>query len=85
MLNLSGTGLGDISDLEFCRAWNLDLYENPNLTGLEVISTMKRLSCLYLDTNVARRYDIQALAPQLTEFVQWRGLSLYVCPEKYFN
>ena len=84
MLNLSGTGLGDISDLEFCRAWNLDLYENPNLTGLEVISTMKRLSCLYLDTNVARRYDIPALAPQLTEHVELGGISLYVWPEKYF-
>ena len=85
MLNLSGTGLGDISDLEFCRAWNLDLYENPNLTGLEVISTMKRLSCLYLDTNVARRYDIPALAPQLTEHVELGGISLYVWPEKYFE
>lgn len=84
MLNLSGTGLGDISDLEFCRAWNLDLYENPNLTGLEVISTMKRLSCLYLDTNVARRYNIPALAPQLTEHVELGGISLYVWPEKYF-
>jgi len=85
MLNLSGTGLGDISDLEFCRAWNLDLYENPNLTGLEVISTMKRLSCLYLDTNVARRYNIPALAPQLTEHVELGGISLYVWPEKYFE
>ena len=85
MLNLSDTGLGDISDLEFCRAWNLDLYENPNLTGLEVISTMKRLSCLYLDTNVARRYNIPALAPQLTEHVELGGISLYVWPEKYFE
>ena len=85
MLDLSDTGIQDIRDLEFCRAWNLDIYGNPGLTGLEVISTMKRLSCLYLDTETARRYDIQALAPQLTEFVQWRGLSLYVCPEKYFN
>lgn len=85
MLDLSNTGLGDISDLEFCRAWNLDLYDNPDLTGLEVISTMKRLSCLYLDTAVARRYDIQALAPQLSEHVELGGISLYVWPEKYFN
>lgn len=85
MLDLSYTGIRDIRDLEFCRAWNLDIYGNPGLTGLEVISTMKRLSCLYLDTETARRYDIQALAPQLTEFVQWQGVSLYVWPEKYFN
>ena len=85
MLDLSDTGIQDIRDLEFCRAWSLDIYGNPGLTGLEVLSTMKRLSSLYLDTETARRYDIQALAPQLTEFVQWRGLSLYVWPEKYFN
>lgn len=85
MLDLSNTGLGDISDLEFCRVWNLDLYENPNLTGLEVITTMKRLSCLYLDTNVARRYNIPELAPQLTEHVDLGGISLYVWPEKYFD
>ena len=85
MLDLSNTGLGDVSGLEFCRTHVLDLQNNPNLTGLEVISTMKGLGCLYLDTEAARRYDIQALAPQLTEFVQWRGLSLYVWPEKYFN
>lgn len=85
MLNLSDTGLGDISDLEFCRAWNLDLYDNPDLTGLEVISTMKRLCCLYIDTAVARRYDIRALAPQLTEYGELGGISLYVWPEKYYN
>lgn len=85
MLDLSYTGIRDIRDLEFCRAWNLDIYGNPGLEGLEVLSTMKRLCCLYLDTETARRYDVQALAPQLTEFVQWRGLSLYVWPEKYFN
>ena len=85
MLDLSDTGLGDIRDLEFCRAWNLDLYGNPDLTGLEVISTMKRLCCLYLDTEAARRYDIQALAPQLIEYAELDGLSLYVWPEKYYN
>lgn len=85
MLNLSNTGLGDISDLEFCRTKILDLYENPALTGLEVITTMKRLSCLCLDTNVARRYNIPALAPQLTEHVELGGISLYVWPEKYFD
>ncbi len=85
MLGLSNTGLGDISDLQFCRAWNLDVYDNPDLTGLEVISTMKRLSCLDLDTAVARRYDIPALAPQLTERVELGGISLYVWPEKYFE
>lgn len=85
MLDLAGTGLEDISDLEFCRAWNLDLYDNPDLTGLEVISTMKKLSCLYLDTAIAQRYDIPALAPQLTQHVELGGLSLYVWPEKYFD
>lgn len=85
MLDLSYTGLGDISGLEFCRAWNLDLYGNPDLTGLEVISTMKRLCCLYIDTEVAHRYDIQALAPQLTEYGELGGISLYTWPEKYYN
>lgn len=85
MVNLSYTGLGDISGLEFCRAWNLDLYGNPGLTGVEVISTMKRLCCLYIDTEVARRYDIQALAPQLTEYGELGGISLYTWPEKYYN
>lgn len=85
MLDLSYTGLGDISGLEFCRAWNLDLYGNPDLTGVEVISTMKRLCCLYIDTEVARRYDIQALAPQLVEYGELGGISLYTWPEKYYN
>lgn len=85
MLNLSKTGLNNIKDLEFCRAHVLELYENPNLTGLEVISTMKRLCCLYIDTEVARQYDVQALAPQLIEYAELDGLSLYVWPEKYYN
>ena len=50
-INGSHQLLGDISDLEFCRAWNLDLYENPNLTGLEVISTMKREMFLFQGIN----------------------------------
>lgn len=85
MLDLSNTGLGDISGLEFCRAHVLDLQNNPGLTGLEVISTMKRLCCLSLDTEVARRYDVQTLAPQLIEYGELDGLSVYVWPEKYFN
>ena len=85
MLDLSNTGLGDVSGLEFCRAHVLDLQNNPGLTGLEVISTMKRLSCLSLDTEVARRYDVQALAPQLIEYGELDGLSVYVWPEKYYN
>ncbi len=85
MLNLSYTGLKDLKDLEFCRVWNLDLYGNPDLEGLEVLSTMKRLSCLYLDTRVAHRYNIKALAPQLIEHVELGGISLYVWPEKYYN
>ena len=85
MLDLSNTGLGDISGLEFCRAHILELHDNPDLTGLEVISTMKRLCCLYIDTEVARRYDIQALAPQLIEYGEMDGLSVYVWPEKYYN
>lgn len=85
MLDLSNTGLGDIRDLEFCRAHILDLQDNPDLTGLEVISTMKRLCCLDLDTEVARRYDVQALAPQLIEYAELDGLSVYVWPEKYYN
>ena len=55
MVDLSYTGLGDISGLEFCRAHILELYGNPDLTGVEVISTMKRLCCLYIDTEVAHR------------------------------
>ena len=85
MLDLSYTGISDIRDLEFCRTHILELYGNPGLTGLEVLSTMKRLCCLYLDTEAARRYDIQALAPQLTEFIQWRGVSLYVWPAQYYG
>ena len=85
MLDLSNTGLGDISGLEFCRAHVLDLQNNPGLTGLEVISTMKRLCCLSLDTEVARRYDVQTLAPQLIEYGELDGLSVYVWPEKYYN
>lgn len=85
MVNLSKTGLGDAGGLEFCRAHVLELQDNPGLTGLEVISTMKRLCCLYIDTEVARRYDIQTLAPQLIEYGELDGLSVYVWPEKYYN
>ncbi len=85
MLNLANTGLRDIRDLEFCRAWGLDLYENPNLTGLEVLSTMKRLTCLTIDTQIVRRYDITVIAPQLTEHVELGGISIYTWPEKYYN
>ena len=46
---------------------------------------MKRLCCLSLDTEVARRYDVQTLAPQLIEYGELDGLSVYVWPEKYYN
>lgn len=85
MVDLSYTGLGDISGLEFCRAHILELYGNPDLTGVEVISTMKRLCCLYIDTEVAHRYDIQALAPQFIEYGELGGISMYTWPEKYYN
>ena len=95
-LHVYGNRITSLEPLRGLSSLNsLDLRKNPLEPGslaclrkckrLGVISTMKRLSCLYLDTETARRYDIQALAPQLTEFVQWRGLSLYVWPEKYFN
>ena len=85
MLDLTYTGLGDISGLEFCRTHILELNGNPDLTGLEVISTMKQLCCLYLDTQVARRYDVRALAPQLVEHAELGGVSVYTWPEKYYN
>ena len=46
---------------------------------------MKRLSCLYVDTEVARQYDISALAPQLRGRAEMEGISLYVWPEKYYD
>jgi hypothetical protein len=52
---------------------------------VEVISTMKRLCCLYIDTEVAHRYDIQALAPQFIEYGELGGISMYTWPEKYYN
>ncbi|MCI8808852.1 MAG: leucine-rich repeat domain-containing protein [Oscillibacter sp.] len=85
MLDFVNTGLQDISDLEFCRAWNLDLYGNPDLTGLEILPTMKNLSCLYLDTQVAQRYDIPNMMPRFTEYAELGGISLYIWPEKYYN
>lgn len=85
MADLTCTGLRDLSPLEFCRAWNLDLYGNPELTGLEVLATMKNLSCLYLDTVVARRYEIRAIQPRFTEYAEMGGISLYIWPEKYYS
>ena len=85
MLDLTNTGITDLSDLEFCRAWNLDLYGNPNLTGLEVLATMKNLSCLYLDTVVSQRYDIPALVPRFTEYAELGGITLYIWPEEYYK
>ena len=75
------------TELEYAISFKniLELYGNPDLTGVEVISTMKRLCCLYIDTEVARRYDVQALAPQLIEYGELDGLSVYVWPEKYYN
>lgn len=84
-LDLSHTGIQDISDLEYCRAWSLDLYGNPGLTGLEVIATMKNLSCLDLDWETARRYDITALVPRLTEHARYGDHVQYVWPKKYFD
>ena len=85
MLDLSCTGLGDISGLEFCRVHVLELQGNPDLTGLDVLSSMKRLCCLYLDADVAHRYDIPRLAPQLIEYAELNGLAVYTWPEKYYN
>ncbi|MDE7476574.1 MAG: leucine-rich repeat domain-containing protein [Lachnospiraceae bacterium] len=85
MLDLSYTGIQDLKDLEFCRAWSLTLYGNPNLTGLEVITTMKRLTSLHLDWEVARRYDIPAMMPHFTEYARYGNHVLYVWPEKFFD
>ena len=45
MLSLENTGIRNLKELEFCRAWYLGLYGNPDLTGLEVLPSMKKLSC----------------------------------------
>lgn len=84
-LDLSHTGVQDISGLEYCRAWSLNLYGNPGLTGLEVIATMKNLSCLDLNWETARRYDIPALAPRLSEHARYGDHVQYVWPQKYFD
>lgn len=84
MLSLSHTGLKDISDLEYCRAHSLSLEGNPDISGLEVIATMKNLSCLHLDKSVADRYDIPAIVPRFTEYGSLNGISLYVWPEKFW-
>lgn len=84
-LDLVSTGLKDISDLEYCRAWSLDLYGNPGLTGLEVIATMKNLSSLRLDWETARRYDISKLVPRMTEYARYGDQMIYVWPEKFFE
>lgn len=85
MLNLSYTGIGDISGLENCRASCLTLYGNPDLTGLEVITTMKKLTSLSVDWDIARRYDIPSLMPRFTEQARYGNHVLYVWPEKYFG
>lgn len=84
MLSLSYTGIKDISDLEYCRAHSLSLEGNPDISGLEVIATMKNLSSLHLDKSVADRYDIPAIAPRFTEYGSLNGVSLYVWPEKFW-
>ena len=85
MLSLENTGIRNLKELEFCRAWYLGLYGNPDLTGLEVLPSMKKLSCLYLDTAVAKRYDIIGMMPRFTEWAQLDGICVYVWPEKYYN
>ena len=84
-LDLTSTGLQDISDLEYCRVWSLDLYGNPGLTGLEVITTMKNLCCLRLDWRTARQYDICRLVPRMTEYARYGDQIIYVWPEKFFD
>lgn len=84
-LDLSHTGIQDISDLEYSRVRLLTLYGNPGVTGLEVLSTMKNLTCLDLDWETARWYDILALAPRLTEYARYGDRMEYVWPQKYFD
>lgn len=84
-LDLSHTGIQDISDLEYSRVRLLTLYGNPGVTGLEVLSTMKNLTCLDLDWETARRYDILALAPHLTEYARYGDRMEYVWPQKFFD
>lgn len=85
MLDLSYTGIQNLRELESCRAWSLTLYGNPNLTGLEVITTMKKLTDLTLDLEIAQQYDIPTLMPRFTEYARYGNHVLYVWPEKYFD
>ena len=85
MLDLSYTGIQDLRELESCRAWSLALYGNPDLTGLDVITTMKKLTSLTLDLEIAQQYDIPALMPRFTEYARYGNHVLYVWPEKYFD
>lgn len=85
MLDLAYTGIQDLTELEHCRAWSLILYGNPNLTGIEAIITMKKLTSLYLDLETAQQYDIPALMPRFTEYARYGNHVLYVWPEKYFD
>lgn len=85
MLNLSNTGICDLRELEFCRAWDLDLTGCPDLTGLEVLASMKNLSCLYIDTIVAKQFHIREIYPRFTEYAELGGISLFTWPAKYYN
>ena len=85
MLDLTYTGLRDLRELEGCPVHILDLNGNPDLTGLEVLASMKNLCCLYLDTAVDKLYDIRTIAPQLTEYGEMGGVTMYTWPDKYYN
>lgn len=85
MLDLAYTGIQDLRELEHCRAWSLKLYGNPDLTGLEAIITMKKLTSLSVDLETAQRYDIPAIVPRFTEYARYGNHVLYVWPEKYFD
>lgn len=85
MLDLAYTGIQDLRELEHCRAWSLKLYGNPDLTGIEAIITMKKLTSLYLDLEITQQYDIPAIMPRFTEYARYGNHVLYVWPEKYFD
>jgi len=81
----AGSGILDLRELAHCCAWSLTLYGNSNLTGLEAIATMKKLTSLYLNLETAQQYDISAIMPRFTEYARYGNHVLYVWPEKYFD
>lgn len=73
-LDIADTKVTDLTGLAGYRGWGLEIWGLPGLKGVTALGTMKKLSTIYVDAELAEGCDISALLPQMVYCAEKNGI-----------